>query len=102
MTKFDGSSKAALLQLSTETECALYDCVALEDNEEFKQFMLKFFADPNIEKIGHSFGSDIRVLNLTFGIELVSNSHNQIIKDFQQHRQHRKAVYGWQTSQGTG
>ena len=71
MTKFD-KMVVATLQLSTDDCCAIFDCVALKDCQEFKHFLLDFFSNQKIEKIGHSFSSDIKVLNNTFGISLVN------------------------------
>jgi ribonuclease D len=70
MTRFD-TSGVATLQLSTDDMSIIFDCVALENSDAYKQFLLKFFADEKIEKIGHSFSSDIHALNATFNIELV-------------------------------
>lgn len=64
--------KAATLQLATEEVACIFDCISLENNKKFKDFLLKFFADENIEKIGHSFGGDISALNKTFDISLVN------------------------------
>lgn len=71
MTRFDHDG-VALLQLSTEEKSIVFDCVTLENSEPFKEFLLKFFSDEKIEKIGHTFSSDIHELNATFNIELVS------------------------------
>ena len=73
MTKFDKIG-AATLQLSTEQKSFVFDCVSLQESQKFKDFIYTFFADEKIEKIGHSFSSDISVLNNTFGISLVSRS----------------------------
>ena len=70
MTRFDAQG-VATLQLSSETMSAVFDCVGLEDSDSFKSFLKQFFADEKIEKIGHSFSSDIHALNSTFKIELV-------------------------------
>lgn len=91
MTRFDKSG-VATLQLSTEEMSVIYDCVALENSDAYKNFLLKFFADKNIEKIGHSFSSDIHALNATFKIELVSffTSHKLSLTHLgiQQYHQH--------------
>ena len=73
MTKFDKVG-AATLQLSTEQKSFVFDCVALENSQKFKDFIYTFFADEKIEKIGHSFTADIQALNKTFGINLVKFS----------------------------
>jgi hypothetical protein len=89
MTRFD-SSGVATLQLSTDDLSVIFDCVALETSEPYKAFLLQFFADENIEKIGHSFSSDIHALNSTFNIELVSAclkpvSNSSGIQQYHQH-----------------
>jgi len=70
MTSFE-HHKVATLQLSTEEFNIVYDCVALSASKPFIDFLHSFFESSIIEKIGHTFTSDISCLNLTFGTTFV-------------------------------
>jgi ribonuclease D len=74
-TKFDKTG-VATLQLSTETASFIFDCIALQESEKFKKFLIQFFGDEKIEKIGHSFSSDVHALNGTFNINIVKKKSN--------------------------
>ena len=90
MTRFD-KTIVATLQLGNGTHCAVFDCIALKASQPFKDFMLKFFADNNIEKVGHTFSSDVKALNNTFGISLVSfPTHQKPLKIAQKLKKGKK------------
>jgi len=60
-TKFDKGG-VALIQMSTEKNCYLFDSQILKSSEIFKTLLEEFFADPEILKLGFAFKGDIREL----------------------------------------
>lgn len=63
-------TKIAILQVASESQCAIFDVTALEKNASFVAWLTKMIESPGILKIGHSFDGDIRLLNQTFQIEM--------------------------------
>lgn len=59
-------STIATLQLATTDIVVIIDFLALENNDKLYDFCCKFFSDSNIEKIGHTFTSDVKCLRSTF------------------------------------
>ena len=49
-TKFDKGG-IALIQMSSEVNCYLFDAIALKDSEIFKDHLVTFFADAEILKV---------------------------------------------------
>jgi uncharacterized protein with PIN domain/uncharacterized protein Usg len=56
----------AILQLATPDLAVIIDFIALKNNDILYEFCLKFFGSKEIEKIGHTFTSDIKCLKSTF------------------------------------
>lgn len=67
-------SLISTMQIASETRCVIFDCFALRESESFQDFVSKMIADPKIEKIAHTFQSDIKVLKATFKREFEANS----------------------------
>lgn len=59
-------STIAILQLATTDLVVIIDFMAMENNDKLYEFCCKFFSDEKIEKIGHTFTSDIKCLRTTF------------------------------------
>jgi hypothetical protein len=64
------STKIATLQVASETQCAIFDVMNLEQSSSFVFWLRTMLESPEILKLGHSFDGDVRVLNQTFGLEM--------------------------------
>lgn len=67
-------TKAAILQISDSKNAYIFDCISLQKNKVFIQFVKDFFASDTIVKIGHTFSSDVSVLNQTFDCTVEFNN----------------------------
>jgi uncharacterized protein with PIN domain len=59
-------STVATLQLASNDTVAIIDFMQIKDAPEVYEFCKKLFEDPNIQKIGHTFSSDVGVLRASF------------------------------------
>ena len=59
-------SKIAIMQLASRSIVAVFDFLKLEQSDKLYQFCQKLFADPKIEKLGHTFTSDIKCFKASF------------------------------------
>lgn len=59
-------STIAILQLATEDLAVIIDFIALRNDDSLYDFCVKFFGSSDIEKVGHTFTSDIKCLKTTF------------------------------------
>lgn len=59
-------SKIAILQIASNQIVAIFDFIALEGSEKLYDFCVKLFSSPDIEKLGHTFTSDIKCLRSSF------------------------------------
>ena len=59
-------STVATLQLASEDTVAIIDFMKIQKAPEVYQFCKKLFEDPNIQKVGHTFSSDVGVLRASF------------------------------------
>jgi ribonuclease D len=62
--------QVAILQVADSQTVWIFDCITMARCPTFIDFIQRFFNDPKIAKIGHTFTSDIGVLNKTFGAEI--------------------------------
>lgn len=73
ITRF-GQSGVATLQMASESLTVIYDCISLKTSQTFIKFLIDFFQSLRIEKVGHTFSSDVTCLNQTFNTKMVFNS----------------------------
>jgi uncharacterized protein with PIN domain len=58
----------ATLQIATSSQVFIFDGISLKEDENFKLFIIRLFKNPQIQKIGFSFNSDLEVIERSLQI----------------------------------
>lgn len=62
----------ATLQIASDKKVFIFDCLTVGKETEFKNFLIELFASPSILKAGHSFNSDLEVIERSLSCKITT------------------------------